>query len=50
MIGLLALMLLRPLLAPLARLGAGFLVAAILAVGARATIGQALWTPTCPGG
>ncbi len=34
MIGLLALMLLRPLLAPLARLGASFLVAAILAVGA----------------
>jgi hypothetical protein len=34
MIGLLALMLLRPLLAPLARLGTGFLVATILAVGA----------------
>jgi hypothetical protein len=34
MIGLVALMLLRPLLAPLARLGAGFLVATILAVGA----------------
>jgi hypothetical protein len=34
MIGLLALMLLRPLLAPLARLGAHLLAAALLVVGA----------------
>jgi hypothetical protein len=34
MIGLLALMLLRPLLAPLARLGTNFLAAALLAIGA----------------